>query len=277
MTKQTKRRAVLRLFGGERGGRVQSCLGTIVGVLVILLITAVLIAGTPFSRSVVAEQLEKMTGQKVRVGKVHLGLLPPDLVIRDVETVAEPGGRRGAAFSFDEVRLGLLPLGLSSRKSGMLRRCRVDGFRLMLVHSPAGQWEPPVFAAFGRVREPADLVRLSGTFRRNLAVEIRNAEVYWVDKDGVEQAYAHGIDCTLTPVRLPGRRAGHYALHLNRLVRQGAGDAAAESMPAPDRHTIMNLDMEWISFGEEKQFLIAIADETGVLAIRPAGGAEGPE
>lgn len=262
----------LSLFSSEQGGRIQAFFGTLAGVLLILFVSLLLVVRTPFFRTLTIERIEKRTGLKLEIEKISMGL-PFDLVLREGRTTAGTGAA-AASVAFEELRVGLLPLGVFSRKSGLLRRLHVRKLKATLVRRSGGAgWDPAVFDGLGDVSSVESLLFLSDRVRKNLNLKIENGDIRWRDAQGRESAYAAGFDCTVTPLALPRRKACHWLVRVDRALMPPGSGIAGGAPALGAVQSVPGLELEWIAVEGGHHFLIGLSDESG----QPQAGAIGRE
>lgn len=249
----------VRWFSSESGIHWQSVLGTLAGLLLIVGVTAFFVVRTPFFKKVAAEQIGKHIGLKVDIGEIRMGW-PCDVVFKEVKT--KDDRQAGGALVCGEARVGLIPLGVFSRERGLMKRVSLYRLQVTLVRTKGERWEPQALADLGRVRAPEDLLLLSDRLRKDFRLKLRHGSIVWRDSNHAELGYAREVDCTTTPVKIPGRSALHCVLDAYRASFMGsASEAGLWENARPD---MLNLSMEWLTMEDGKRFLVRLTEEPEV-------------
>jgi len=139
----------------------------------------------------------------VTVGSTRIGW-PYDLVLENVETADFAQGTHG--FKASEIRLG------PGWRSGL--KLKVAKGQLRLARGVGDQWSPAVFEGVGGLPEKRidEVSRLVVTFRRWLAVSLKDCTIQWTDADNRVLTLVTGLEFDCSPVSLPGRRAFFHRL-----------------------------------------------------------------
>ena len=258
-----------------RGDALGGCLSTLVIVAAILYVSALIISHTAGFRTFTARKLAESLDGDVALRDAH-PTLRLDLVL-DGLTNGTPDTPGTAGLRAERVRLGWSFLRRPG--CGRLRRLEFEKGRISFAQSGDGSWKPEVLSkaaawldegtAFASqalalptraARTPAPPGGAEATAAPEKAPEKKEApsadagdwngrevafsglDVVWWDAASNRMAIVRGLQATVTPVTVPGRRLVHVAMHADSLDRERGP-------------SMRNASLELILSGKEKFLL----------------------
>lgn len=190
------------------------CFGTLVLIVLILLVALVFAVRTHGALELMSDYLRNRTGLDVTIGSARIGL-PCDLILEDVNSVTNGGGRLRVA----EVRMGL-------RWTGSMP-VRIRGADVEFQRTPAGRWEPETFERVAALSDVRETARIFNGMPRRMVVEVRDSRVSWKSTNGVETASAQGVHFTAACLDTAWDTLLYCNLFASDVTRPGGGRGRA--------------------------------------------------
>jgi hypothetical protein len=174
--------------------------------ILVLMIGGVLFVRSNSGRVFIEERLCKILKMEVTVASARIGF-PYVLILDGVKSEAF-GLKQTGRLTAGEVRLA--PSLRTMAKVTLLAP------ELRLVREADGRWIPEEFSELGDLASTNLLVLGDMTYalRRKVALQVSDGTLRWFAGDGTEIATARGLEFSITPVSIPGRKMYHYRLSL---------------------------------------------------------------
>jgi len=226
-----------------RSGFLSRFLCTVLIVLVIVLVSLLFAVRTEGARDLIEEWLTDFTGVPLTVEETRIGW-PYVLVAQGVDSDNFENDV-SAGLRVHQIRIGLNGSGLHiTAKRPELKLC----------FTKDGNWTPERFARMGDIpfREISAVTSLTSGFRKRVRLDISDGVITWRDADGVQKAYARGIDFSMRPLSIPSGKLFYYAL-----------DVRSASIPS-SRQESRSMRREWVSSASRDYIEIDSVDGSAV-------------
>lgn len=229
--------------GTERStGGLRRLLVTVLIIALILYVGAYFGLQTDGARSLLEGWVSRKTGMDVKIGECRLAF--PAGVRMQFVKAGDPAENR-PGFAADEMTLKV-------SASGRLVM-HLKGLDLVLASEQDGVWAPRFLSRLGDlpVRSLDKLSDLTAGFRSRLMVNIDGAVLKWIGDEGDVYAIMEGVDFSMVPVSLPGRRLTCYRLDVYKFEIDGDAGASGRDL---SREWLAGDDLPYVSLSASGVF-----------------------